>query len=71
VTETVGREHARLLEAEHRTLQIAGAEFPPERLKETPAGSKISNPALIQGIDAHDAYHTGLIPFLKRVLSGG
>jgi hypothetical protein len=71
LTETVWCEHARLLEAEHRALRIAGAEFPPERLKETPAGSNFSNPALIQGIDAHDAYHTGLIPFLKRVPSGG
>jgi hypothetical protein len=70
LTEAVWREHTRLLETEHRALRAAIAELPPERLVETPAGSKVSNLTLIQGIAFHDVYHAGQIQLLKRLLAG-
>ncbi|HEV3121906.1 MAG TPA: DinB family protein [Isosphaeraceae bacterium] len=72
VTETLSeaewRGYLRLLEAEHRSLRSAIADLRPEQLRQTPAGSKVSNDALIQGIAAHDIYHAGQIQLLKRLV---
>jgi hypothetical protein len=65
------RQHVALLEAEHRALRQAVADFPVGRLHEVPAGAKTSNAALIVGIAAHDLYHTGQVQLLKRLQSTG
>ncbi len=57
-----------VLTAEHRALRAAVAALPPEEIYVTPAGSKVSNRQLIQGIAAHDLYHTGQIQLLKRLI---
>jgi uncharacterized damage-inducible protein DinB len=71
LTEAEWRGHSRLLDAEHRVLRAAVAGLSPERLYETPAGSKVPSVALIQGIAAHDIYHAGQIQLLKRLRGGG
>jgi hypothetical protein len=67
LTEDDWRGYLRLLDGEHRALRAAVAAFPAVRLHETPAGSKVSNAAIITGIAAHDLYHTGQIQLLKRL----
>ncbi|HYT90825.1 MAG TPA: DinB family protein [Gemmataceae bacterium] len=67
LTEEAWRADVALLEATHRTLRAAIATFAPEDLYKTPAGSKVSNLALITGIAAHDVYHAGQIQLLKRL----
>jgi uncharacterized damage-inducible protein DinB len=62
-------EYSRLLAAEHEALRTAVEALPPSRWKEIPAGSKVSNSTLIQGIAAHDIYHAGQIQLLKRLQS--
>jgi hypothetical protein len=64
------REDLALLGEVHRTMRAAVAGLDPEGLRHVPAGSKVSNAALISGIAAHDVYHAGQIQLLKR-LSGG
>jgi hypothetical protein len=39
----------------------------PGELNSTPAGSKVSNLAIIVGIASHDVYHAGQIQLLKRM----
>ena len=39
----------------------------PADLYSTPAGSKVSNFALLSGVAAHDLYHAGQIQLLKRL----
>ncbi len=56
-----------VLEVEHRRLRAAVAELPPAQLDRTPAGSKVSNLAMLTGIAAHDVYHAGQIQLLKRL----
>lgn len=66
--EAAWREDRALLEAEHKALVRAIANFPPARLSRRPSGGKRWTYAeLIIGILAHDAYHTGQIQLLKRL----
>jgi hypothetical protein len=58
-----------LLDQEHATLKEAVAGLNPALLIFTPAGSKVSNLALISGIANHDVYHAGQIQLLKRLQS--
>lgn len=58
-----------LLEEAHRSLRSAIAGLTEEQLGITPPDSKVSNLDLIQGITAHDLYHTGQIQLLKRLAS--
>lgn len=67
LTELVWKEYVKLLDQEHRVLRAAIAEMPPAQLTVTPAGSKVSNLNIIQGIAAHDLYHAGQIQLLKRL----
>jgi uncharacterized damage-inducible protein DinB len=55
-----------LLTEMHIGVRAAVAELAPRELHRTPAGSKVSNLALITGIAAHDLYHAGQIQLLKR-----
>ena len=43
------------------------AELRGKELCEKPAGSKVDNLTLINGIAAHDLYHAGQIQLLKRL----
>src|SRR5688572_26133428 len=56
-----------LLVETHRTLREAIEKLNPTELHRTPAGSTVSNLALITGIAAHDLYHAGQIQLLKRL----
>jgi hypothetical protein len=55
------------LETYHQWLRNAVAELAPAELEWTPAGSKVSNLAMLTGIAAHDIYHAGQIQLLKRL----
>ena len=55
------------LESSHRALREAVAALPAGRLAERPAGSRVTNFALISGVAAHDLYHAGQIQLLKRL----
>ena len=57
----------RLLEQAHRALRDAILAIPDQVLVQTPAGSKVSNAAMIYGISSHDLYHAGQIQLLKRL----
>ena len=65
--EAAWREDVRLLEEMHQALRDAVAGLPALELHVTPAGSKVSNRALLTGIAAHDVYHAGQIQLLKRL----
>ena len=56
-----------LLNEIHISMRAAVAEVTSQELHRTPAGSKVSNLALITGIAAHDLYHAGQIQLLKRL----
>jgi hypothetical protein len=56
-----------LLEQMHQVLRAEVAKLSDADLRHTPAGSKVSNFALISGIAAHDLYHAGQIQLLKRL----
>ena len=56
-----------LLEETHGALWTAVAALDPAELSRTPAGSKVSNLQLLNGIAAHDVYHAGQIQLLKRL----
>lgn len=58
-----------LLDQEHARLKEAVAALAPALLSFVPAGSKVSNLALISGIANHDVYHAGQIQLLKRLQS--
>jgi hypothetical protein len=66
-TEEAWRADVALLEEMHRRMRAAVAALAPADLHRTPAGSKVSNSALILGIAAHDVYHAGQIQLLKRL----
>ncbi|MCK6484219.1 MAG: DinB family protein [Phycisphaerae bacterium] len=65
--EAAWRAYVSLLESEHRLLRAAVSGLSPRDLPRAPAGSKVSNVTLIQGIAAHDVYHAGQIQLLKRL----
>lgn len=69
LTEEAWRADVALLDEVHRSLREAVAALPPKKLHITPAGSKVSNFALLSGIASHDVYHAGQIQFLKRLQS--
>ncbi len=61
------KREVRLLVDTHRALRHAILQLRPSDLHVTPAGSKVSNLALISGVAAHDLYHAGQIQLLKRL----
>jgi hypothetical protein len=61
------REDAALLDRTHRSLRAAVARLSSSELVKTPAGSTVSNFALLSGVAAHDLYHAGQIQLLKRL----
>ena len=61
------RQDVLLLDETHRRLRQAILELPEVRLYHTPAGSKVSNAAMIYGSSSHDLYHAGQIQLLKRL----
>jgi hypothetical protein len=58
-----------LLTEMHTNMRAAVAGIAARELHRTPAGSKVSNLALITGIAAHDLYHAGQIQLLKRLIT--
>ena len=58
-----------LLGSMHRSMREAVAALPAKQIYTKPAGSMVSNFALISGIAAHDIYHAGQIQLLKRLAS--
>jgi uncharacterized damage-inducible protein DinB len=63
------REDVGILEEVHRALRDAVAGLSARELHVTPAGSKVSNRAMLTGVAAHDVYHAGQIQLLKRLAS--
>lgn len=61
------REDVALLDRTHQSLREAVAALAAADLHRTPAGSSVSNFALLSGIAAHDLYHAGQIQLLKRL----
>jgi hypothetical protein len=57
----------RLLEEMHRSMCDAIAHLRASDLNKKPAGSKVTNRAIISGIACHDVYHAGQIQLLKRL----
>lgn len=70
VDERAWREDVALLDRMHRDLRGAVAKLSARDLGRTPAGSKLSNFALLSGVAAHDLYHAGQIQLLKRLQRG-
>ncbi len=68
--DTDWRADVALLDQMHTTLREAVTALPVKELARTPAGSKVSNFALVSGIAAHDLYHAGQIQLLKRLCEG-
>jgi len=66
-TEAAWKADVALLVETHRSLREAVERMRPEEIRQTPAGSKVSNLALITGIASHDLYHAGQIQLLKRL----
>jgi hypothetical protein len=60
-----------LLDDMHAVLRRTVEGLRPADLASTPAGSTVSNFALLSGIAAHDLYHAGQIQLLKRLVRGG
>ena len=60
-------EDVALLDRMHHVLRSEVARLSDGDLTNTPAGSKVSNFALISGIAAHDLYHAGQIQLLKKL----
>jgi hypothetical protein len=56
-----------LVDQMHQTLRTALIGLPASQLGKAPAGSKVSNFALLSGVAAHDLYHAGQIQLLKRL----
>ncbi len=74
-SDTAWTEALAKLDASHQALAAAVRAFPPERLGEvvhagaaSPAGSGVTYGATLRGVLQHDAYHSGQIAVLKRVL---
>jgi uncharacterized damage-inducible protein DinB len=66
-TEAAWRQDVELLQELHRALREAVAGLSARALRVTPAGSKVSNRAMLTGVAAHDVYHAGQIQLLKRL----
>ena len=67
--EAAWRADRALLEAEHQRLLATIARFPVAKLdRRPPGGRKWTYAELIIGVLVHDAYHTGQIQLLKRLL---
>jgi DinB family protein len=58
-----------LLDSEHRLLRETVSRFPVSRLEARAAESKWTYAEHIYGIAAHDAYHTGQIQLVKRLIA--
>ena len=67
LTEQAWRTDVTLLDDMHRSLIATVSHLPLSELHKTPAGSKVSNFALLSGLAAHDLYHAGQIQLLKRL----
>ena len=67
LTENDWRNDVALLEETHRSLRKAIATLKPKDLLVIPAGSKVSNLAILHGIASHDLYHAGQIQLLKKL----
>jgi uncharacterized damage-inducible protein DinB len=67
LSERAWREDIKLLESCHRSLLDAVSQLRSGELSRTPAGSRVSNLAIIAGIASHDVYHAGQIQLLKRL----
>ena len=61
------RSDVALLDDMHQALRGAVARLSSHDLAMTPAGSAVSNFALLSGVAAHDLYHAGQIQLLKRL----
>lgn len=61
------KDDLRLLAEMHHEMRRAVASLRQADLGKKPAGSKVSNVAIIAGIAAHDVYHAGQIQLLKRL----
>ena len=68
-SEKAWRADIALLDKTHQALLDATAELSSRDLAKIPAGSKVSNFALLSGVAAHDLYHAGQIQLLKRLQS--
>jgi hypothetical protein len=66
-TDKAWRSDVALLDQMHRSLRTVVAGLPARELARLPAGSKVSNLALLTGIAAHDLYHAGQIQLLKKL----
>ena len=66
-TAAAWRADVALLEETHRALRDAVVRLPAKALSAAPAGSSVSNFALLSGVAAHDLYHAGQIQLLKRL----
>lgn len=66
--EAAWRADLRLLDEMHASLRTVVAALEPAALDYVPAGSRVSNFAMISGIAAHDLYHAGQIQLLKRIV---
>jgi uncharacterized damage-inducible protein DinB len=67
MSERAWRTEIALLDRTHAQLREAVAGLSSRGLHVTPAGSKVSNLALLSGVAAHDFYHAGQIQLLKRL----
>lgn len=77
-TEAAWVEAKRRLDTAHEALVSAVRDFPVERLgatvgtgRDAPLGSGVSYGAMLRGVLQHDAYHTGQVAVLKRLLRDG
>jgi hypothetical protein len=61
------RKDIELLAESHDSMRDAVAALRPAQLRKGPAGSTVSNIAMIYGIASHDLYHAGQIQLLKRL----
>jgi hypothetical protein len=71
MTAEAWRSDIALLEDMHRKMRAAIAGLKPADLPKMPAGSTVSNAAIITGIASHDVYHAGQIQLLKRLAASG
>src|SRR2546428_8460213 len=67
-TQSAWKQDVAPLDDIHGSLRSAIANLSPKTLPQKPAGSKVSNLALITGVAAHDLYHAGQIQLLKRLI---
>lgn len=56
-----------LLDAEHKRLRKALADFPAARLDRKPTGLKYTYEQYVHGAASHDLYHAGQVQLIKRL----